>query len=114
MNGYQAMTKDEAEDFMGDLFLGRHHIPSEVKPWGTGWQVNSFCDMSTYDFDRMTRLVFLAHDRCVRAEISWSGPRRIRIIIHKRDPEGTSMTTRHPTIEQALARWRERNEERKP
>ena len=83
-------TYQEAEDFLSDFYLGKHHIPSKI-----------------HEFDDLTRLVFLAHDRCVRVEIGNSGPGMIKIIIHKRHHrDGQPSYERHPTIETALKTWR--------
>lgn len=106
---FPRMSEEEALGFFGHLFGGRHHIPSGgVKEWGLGWEVNFYGDLSTWDFDVLTRLVFLAHDRAFRVELGNGGPRRIKIIIHKRVRTG-GISERHPTIDEALERWRERN-----
>jgi hypothetical protein len=94
-----------------DLYCGAHHIPGKVKEWGIGIEVSDHATLSTFDFDKLTRAVFLAHDRAVRLEIGPSGPGRIRIILHRRKGREGSMYERHPTIETALAKWRERNKE---
>jgi hypothetical protein len=101
------MTKEEATEFFGVLFRGEHHIPSEVKPWGRGWKVSTHSGrLATFDFDDLTRLVFLAHDRCVRAEIIQSGPGRVGIAIWKRHGRSGDMYSRHPSIKCALVNWR--------
>lgn len=101
------MTKDEAEEFFGILFLGKHHIPGDVKPFGRGWKVNSYSgQLATFDFDGLTRLVFLAHDKCVRVELVQGGPGRIGIAIWKRHSRNGDIYDRHPTIKTALVNWR--------
>ena len=101
------MTKAEAEEFFGVLFHGKHHIPGDVKPFGRGWKISAHSGrLATYDFDDLTRLVFLAHDRCVRAEIIQGAPGRIGIAIWKRHGRNGSMYERHPTIKCALVNWR--------
>lgn len=101
------MEQQEAIDFFAVLYYGEHHIPGNglPKPFGLGWCVNHQSDMSTFDFDFMTRLVFLAHDRAVRASIMPSGPGRVKIAIWKRQREGRT-SERHPTISEALTWWR--------
>jgi hypothetical protein len=99
------MTKEEAIEFFSILFFGEHHIPSDVKPFGRGWKVSAH-SMATYDHDELTRLVFLAHDRCVRVEIVPSGPGRIGLAISKRHGRNGSMYSRHPSIKCALVNWR--------
>lgn len=104
------MTKEEAIDFFAHLFRGKHHIPqSGVKPYGQGWCVNHYGDLATFDFDMLTRFVFLAHDRCCRASVLSSGPRMVKLAIWQRNTRTGSMFERHPTIEHALASWREAN-----
>lgn len=103
------MTKEAAEDFFGELFLGKHHIPGEVKPFGQGWAVSAYAGwLATFDFNNLTRLVFLCHDRCVRAELNQGAPGRVKISIWQRDSRDGDICERHPTIEQALADWRKR------
>lgn len=101
------MTKDEATEFFSTLFFGEHHIPGDVKAFGRGWKVNAYSGwLSTFDYDNLTRLVFLAHDRCVRAAIVQGGPGRIGIAIWKRHGRNGDMYSRHPTIKCALVNWR--------
>jgi hypothetical protein len=110
------MTKEEAVSFFADFYCGAHHIPARdycgihgIHEFGNGWYVNHYGDLSTFDFDRLTRLVFMAHDRCIRVEIASSGPRYMKIIIHKRAQREGEIWSRHPTIESALGAWRKRN-----
>lgn len=97
---------EEAEKFFNIFYLGAHHIPrSGIKPWGSGWCVNDSGDLSTFDGDKLTRLVFLAHDMCFRASVQPGGPSRIKIAIWKRDGRIGRMCERHPTLLKALDTW---------
>ncbi len=103
----------EAADFFSRLYNGAHHIPrSGLKPFGEGWSVNHYGDLSTYDFNTLTTLVFLAHDMCMRATVMQSGPNMVKICVWKRE-RGVrgkmSMTRRHPTLDEAVALWKERH-----
>ena len=108
------MTKAEAIEFFSELFFSEHHIPAPgfcgahgVKEYGPGsWCVNVYGEMATWDYDALTRLVFLAHDSCIRASIQSSGPRRIKVVIFKREGRDKRMCIGHPTIETALSKWR--------
>jgi hypothetical protein len=103
------MSKKEALEFFGALFYGEHHIPGEVKECGSGWQISSnYTTLATYDYSDLTRLVLLAHDRAIRAEVQSKGMNRLIIKIHKREREG-DMTRRHPTIEDQIKTIRESN-----
>lgn len=102
-----AMTKEEALDFFAALFYGEHHIPSEVKECGYGWQISSnYTRLATFDYNDLTRLVVLAHDRCIRAEVYSRGMNRTVIQIHKRQ-RNDSLTKGHPSIEEHIKSIRE-------
>ena len=101
------MTKEKATEFFAEFYRGDHHIPrSGIKPFGDGWCVNHGGDLSTWDFNDLTRLVFLAHDSCVRVSIIPSGSRVVKIAIWQREGREGRMSRRHPTIEQAEKSWR--------
>ena len=103
------MTREEAIAFFAEFYCGEHHIPRKgLKPCGNGWSVNHRGSLATFDFNTLTRLVFLAHDRCVRVEIMHGGPGSLKIGIWQRDRNGSS-TQRHPTITEALETWREKH-----
>lgn len=81
---------------------GSHHLP-RVHEFGTGVCINHSGDLSTFDFDRLTTLVLYAHRDAVRIEIASSGPRRVKIIAHKRrhkqnPEERPRMHEYHPTL----------------
>lgn len=107
-----AMPKADAVAFFSRLFRGAHHIPGcyhggadNVKPWGHGWCVITHGGLATWDDNALTRLVFAAHDACYRAEVSTAGM-RLRIAIHPREAGTSSIMFGHPTLDEAVARWR--------
>jgi hypothetical protein len=98
-------------DLLGDVFSGIYHIREEVAE--TDWR-NPHCievrlkgrrNLATFDYDSLTTLVFLAHDRCIRVEISPRSHRSISLMFHQRQREGAGWQ-RHPTLEQAVATHR--------
>lgn len=102
------LTREEALAFFSKFFYGEHHIPTGkngLQPWGFGWTVRIHGSLATFDGAQLTRLVFLAHEMCIRAEVSTSW-NMLRIAIHKRDPEGTRFYRRHPSLDQAVAEWK--------
>jgi len=102
------MSKETAIQFFALLFCGEHHIPGGlkgVKEYGEGWCVNALESFATFDGNMLTELVFLAHDKAVRAEIKGGGPHRVKICIWQRTREGR-LYDRHPTLEEAVAGWR--------
>lgn len=109
----KAMSKEAAVQFFACLFCGEHHIPPHggpdgVKPFGEGWCVNTWENLATFDGNLLTELVFLAHDKAVRAEVKQGGPYKVKICIWQRAREGR-LYDRHPTLEQAVAEWRKSN-----
>ena len=105
-------------DFLVRLYRGHHRIPRSVNAYdwtlkGHRLQVlfhSRGATMSSTDFDELTRLVFLAHDLCVRVEVGargmygclWLSPRDAS------DP-AVGVWEAHPTLETTLARWRKTN-----
>lgn len=61
--------------------------------------------LATFDFDHLTRLVILAHDRCIRVGVEPRSFQYLAITMYPRKSEG-AMHDRHPTIEEAIARLR--------
>lgn len=98
------MTEDQVFcfDLVCDLMGGEHHTAS-VFAWGRGIKTSFYAgQLSTFDFDYLTRLVVMAHDRCVRAEIVPSGPGRVGVVLHRRHTREGEAVKRHPTIEVAI------------
>lgn len=102
------LTKEEATAFFSELYYGEHHLPSKVKEFGYGFVVEDFAGMATFDSSTLTRLVIMAHDQCIRAEIRPSNPRTMKICIWKRQGREGEMSLRHPTLEQAIEKLRKK------
>lgn len=103
-------------EFAGRFYGGLHHFPGESKGLRkVDWNHWLYCawkqrpGFSTYDFDSLTRLVFLAHDTGIRVEVNPS-MNYLEIVCHPRVfvPE-KGRAYPHPTIEAALADWRTRS-----
>jgi hypothetical protein len=94
-----------------EQYGGEHHFPSEVKPAGSGIKMSAYAQpFATFDFSNLTRLVFLAHDRCIRVQLCASAPGRIGLMLHRRKRVG-DIVERHPTLETAVAEWRAKHSE---
>lgn len=71
--------------------------------------------MSSFDSDRLTRLLFYCHDLCIRLEISGANQRYIALGFSPRKraeelpPNAWITACGHPTLEEAVAKHRERN-----
>ncbi len=68
--------------------------------------VTSAYGLSTWDFNRLTRLVIGAHDECIRVEISPCAFRYLKIEMWPREGREGCISRRHPTIEQAIESYR--------
>jgi len=97
----------EATQFIADLMHGFHHVSGKFKPCGQGIEMNTrHARLATFDYDGLTRAVVMAHDRCIRFEVSPSGPGMICLLVHKRHSREGSMFERHPTLEEHVAQIR--------
>lgn len=64
--------------------------------------------LATWDFDKLTVLVVLAHDACIRLSIS-PGGQYLKLLFHPRRGRAGSMSRRHPGIEEHVSLIREHN-----
>lgn len=92
-------------------FGGLHHIPSsrlKKFPWFDQWMCELLLaeNLSTYDSNRLTTLLILAHELSVRIEILPCNPHYLKIQFHERVRDG-DFSQRHPTIEKAVSDLRE-------
>lgn len=101
------LTKEEATAFFSEFYGGEHHLPrGGVKDWGDGWCVHhDQGDLATFDSDRLTMLVLMAHDKCIRVSVQPHAFKTLRIAIWKRQRDG-NISSRHSTIEQAIESFR--------
>ena len=104
------MTDDQYECacLFADVLGGFHHLPGKIKPWGDGIQLNVLGSWASYDFNQLTRIIVLGHDRMIRVEVGPSGPRLFRVCLHKRHTREGSMAKKIPTIEDAIKEIRGR------
>lgn len=112
METNEKLTLEEATAFFSEFYYGEHHIPNyKPKLYGSsGYSViHDRGDLATYDFNQLTRLVFMAHEKCIRVELTGYSSRKIRIAIWKRNGTEGNMSRIHPTIEDALAKFRTNN-----
>jgi hypothetical protein len=86
---------------LAQTFGGHHHLP-KIHKFGQGIKINVFGHLATFDHNRLTRLVVLAHDQMVRTEIVSSGPGMVGVACWKRHTRDGSMFERHPTLEDAV------------
>jgi hypothetical protein len=100
-------------DIIDRLYVGIYHKDDAVLHKRVQWNNPSWIEivvydrLSTFDSDRLTHLVLLAHDYCVRVEISAAAPQYLRLGFSPRMRKG-EVHQRHPNIESAIATYRSR------
>lgn len=100
-NRLKWMTDDQwaCAQLLSDLFGGFHHVyVGRVKELGTGISYNTTASFSTFDSNKLTRLVLLSHQQCIRASIIPSGFGYIKISLFKRHLREGQMHERHPDL----------------
>lgn len=98
---YGATTDDHLRilSLLEVYYRGLHHLPGKVKWLGHGAaSVNERGDLSTFDFDGLTRLVMLAHAYCVRVSVEAGGPGAVKLLLHCRHYRTGGMPLRHPRM----------------
>jgi hypothetical protein len=100
--------KDVA-DLLGEWQRGIYHL-NQTELYKVQWdnnlwmEITIYCSgMSTFDFDDLTRLVFLAHERAMRIELEPATHHYMKLIFHKRThgPKD-GVLLHHPSLEEAV------------
>lgn len=94
-------------DLVDTLYNGIYHADSRTlrhADWTSEvWiEFSVYESMATCDFNRLTQLVVLCHDRCIRCEITGAAPHYLRLAFSPRTREGKAWQ-RHATMESAIA-----------
>ena len=92
---------------------GLHHIDQRAAK-AANWSDTLFVSMDwrypnlgTFDGDVLTRLVFLAHDLCIRIEIDARKAGVPTLMFHPRRCREGGFSARHPHLADAVRVWRE-------
>ena len=110
---YPWMNDDHIECFemLCDLFRGYQHVYGKINQSGdSGITINARnCDnfFGTVDYNNMTRVVVMSHDRCIRFSICPSGPRMLSLAFHKRHAREGDISERVPVLEDHIKSIRE-------
>lgn len=98
---------ERVADLVDQLVSGIYHWPRYQKQdWSTDLWITLKYDrgMATFDNNMLTALVFLAHEYCMRVEIS-PCMRNLEVQFHQRKGRDGGLSARHPTLEQAVERF---------
>ena len=97
----------EVANILGQVWRGIYHLENEIKNARTVWSNAEHIEivirgnLATWDYDKLTALVILSHDRAVRMEISGASNNYLRLRFHPRERTGF-LRQRHPTLEDAI------------
>lgn len=101
----------DVADLLGNLFLGIYHLDHK-RLYKTDWANKNYIEyslgwksLSTYDFDELTRLVFLGHEMSIRVSIEPCNFHFIKLVFHRRQKEGDKYH-RHPSLDEAVKSFR--------
>lgn len=102
--GYRQDWMSDAQwacaELLAVVYGGHHHL-RPVKAFGVGVAMNIWRGrLATFDFDGLTHLVVLAHDRAIRVEIEPAGPSYVKLVLHFRGKREGKFSERHPTLEE--------------
>ena len=94
-------------DLLGDLNRGIYHLnPKSLRKvdWtNPDWIGVTVVDgLATWDYNDLTHLVVLCHDRMLRCQIDGLGPGYLRLCFHRRESREGRVSQRHPTIMEAI------------
>lgn len=107
-------------DFLGEWKRGIYHIEQD-RLYKADWtnnhhiQVTIWCtDLATYDFDDLTRLVFLAHEMALRVQLEPATHHYLRLTFYPRSNEAPEKYKWHPTLDEAVSLFRQSRLEEQP
>lgn len=101
-------------DILGDLFAGIYHLDTKMLrkvDWSNKYFTVVTLDhkrLSTVDFDELTALVVLAHDRMLRVSVSARATGKLEVMFHQRETRVGDISVRCPTMEDHAAQIRAR------
>jgi hypothetical protein len=100
---------ERVAELLDDLFGGIYHLEgAELVDWANDHHIEvrvAYKEWATFDSNLLTRLVFLAHDRCLRLSVSPRSHRALTLLFYPRQ-RGGRIDERHPTLEEAVAEHR--------
>ena len=106
MSNESAIFKKKVHHILSLTYHGLYNVPGKIKYDELFIEVSVTEGLSTFDFDKLTRLVVGAHDLCVRLVIKASGPRLVKLYFTSGRNRTGLIQDRHPTIEEAIEQIR--------
>lgn len=98
---------------LGDLYKGIYHLENSVLfhrrvKWDSCHSIEIVVndEFASFDGNLLTRLVVLAHDKCVRVSVRGASHGYLRLMFHPRERHG-SIWEYHPGLEEHVSIIRE-------
>jgi len=94
-------------DLLGEVYKGLYHIPTSLLR-KVHWEDEDFISvsvmdgLSSWDDDKLTKLIVLGHDMMIRVEIVSCCPNYLKLLMSKRDERDGSIMTGYPTMEEHI------------
>ena len=96
---------ENVANLLGEWAFGIYHLEDMLHKvdWSNDrWiEINYYGELATFDFDRLTALVFMAHWYCIRVSVRPCNFRYLKILFHRRTRDG-AYSQRHPTLDEAV------------
>lgn len=100
----------EVAEFISDLVGGFHRIESDLRDkvdWTNEYHIEvpwpSYHNLATVDYNLLTKLVVMSHDRMLRVEVNPRAHRWLTLLFHKRQSREGHLFQRMPSIEHHIA-----------
>lgn len=102
---------ERVADLLGELYRGIYHINyGALMHKRTDWTSDTRIEIvvpddgwfGTFDGNRLTNLVILCHDACIKCDLRAANIGYLRLIFYPRKGRTGDIYDRHPTIEEAI------------
>lgn len=98
-------------DILGMVAGGIYNAPIhwDSVDWNVGGGISVLWwghELATFDFDALTRLVFMCHAARIRCSVRAAAPDKLRLSFWQRSDVG-GMASRHPDLDEAVQEFRE-------
>ena len=107
-----SLLGEDVASLLGEWAQGIYHLERllDKVDWTSARyiELNYDNELATFDFDQLTALVFLAHWYCIRVSIKPCNFRYMKILFHRRKRTGDHMFDKHPTLEEAVDRFKQK------
>jgi hypothetical protein len=107
LSEFQSKVIDIVGMVGGGIYNANICSPEKIDwDYGNGVSLTWNQELATWDFDQLSRLVFLCHAARIRCSLSAVAPRKIRMCFWQRKATG-DMAVRHPNLDEAVTAFKQ-------